>query len=265
MILPTCAGRGLSERLERWKKQHKSGVEDGMLIEIWSDVVCPWCYVGKRRLESALATFEHAEEVEVRWRSFQLDPAAPRSRPDDAPGTAERLSRKYGVGIEQARAMNDRVTSLAAAEGLEFRLDHARGTNTLDAHRLLHEAAAHGLQDALKERLLRAYFTGGERIDDPEVLARVATEAGLDAETVTVVLSSDEHADAVRADQDEARALGATGVPFAVVDRRYGVSGAQPVEVFTAALERAWADRAPVTVLSGAVGAGGEACGPHGC
>ena len=237
-----------------------------MLIEIWSDVVCPWCYVGKRRLESALAAFEHADEVEIRWRSFQLDPTAPRSGADDPPGTAGRLSRKYGVDLEQAQAMNDRVSSMAAAEGLDFHLDRARGTNTADAHRLLHEAAAHGLQGALKERLLHAYFTEGERIDDRDVLTRLSIESGLEAATVSRVLESGEHGDAVRADQNEAHALGATGVPFTVVDRRYGVSGAQPVEVFTAALERAWANRAPVTVLSGAVaGADGEACGPDGC
>ena len=213
-----------------------------MLIEIWSDVVCPWCYIGKRRLEQAVDAFPHRDDVEVRWRSFQLDPTAPVSSSDDAPGTAERLAVKYGVDLQQAHAMNARMSEVAAGEGLEYHLDQARGTSSLDAHRLLHEAAEHGLQDALKERLLKAYLSEGERIDDAAVLARLATEAGLDPDVVARVLGSDAHTGAVRGDQDEARVLGITGVPFVVVDRRYGVSGAQPVEVFATALERAWAD-----------------------
>lgn len=214
-----------------------------MRVDIWSDVVCPWCYIGKRRLEAALSNFEHADEVRLTWRSFQLDPSAAPSIPDDAPGTAARLAAKYGVDLAQAQAMNARVTSVAAGDGLDFRLDSARSSNSLDAHRLLHEAAAHRLQAALKERLLRGYFTEGERIDDHDTLLRLATEAGLDGPRVTAVLDSDLHADAVRADQTEAAALGVTGVPFVVVDWRYGVSGAQPVEVFVSALEEAWASR----------------------
>ena len=237
-----------------------------MLVEIWSDVVCPWCYIGKRRLEGALSNFDHADEVRVSWRSFQLDPSAALSRPEDAPGTAERLAAKYGVDLAQARAMNARVTSVAAEEGLAFRLDSARGANTMDAHRLLHEAAAHGLQDSLKERLLRAYFTEGERVDDDETLLRLAKEARLDAATASAVLDGDAHTDAVYADQAEAAALGATGVPFVVVDRRYGVSGAQPVEVFVRALEKAWGERAPSIVQPDGVASGdGETCGPDGC
>lgn len=216
-----------------------------MRLDIWSDVVCPFCYIGKRRVEAALLRFEHADEVRLTWHSFQLDPAAPRSGTNDPPGTARVLAAKYGVDIEQARAMNARVTSMAAGEGLDFRLDSARRGNTLDAHRLLHEAAAHGFQGALKERLLRAYFTEGERIDDRGTLLRLAADAGLDGEVAAAVLDGDRHADAVYADQAEAAALGATGVPFVVLEQRYGITGAQSVEVFLSALERAWAEREP--------------------
>jgi len=235
-----------------------------VLIEIWSDVACPFCYVGKRHLEAALADFDHRDEVEVRWRSFQLDPSAARSTPDDPPGTARLIAAKYGMPLEQAEAMNDRVTAMAAEAGLDFHLDAARQANTLDAHRLLHEAARHGAQDALKERLLRAYFTDGERVDDSTLLTRLAVEAGVPQEATERVLGSGEHADAVQADQSEAAALGATGVPFVVVDRRYGVAGAQPVQVFTRTLEQAWAERVPVVVPAVAA-PGGEVCGPEGC
>jgi predicted DsbA family dithiol-disulfide isomerase len=236
-----------------------------MLIEIWSDVVCPWCYIGKRRLEAALASFPHRDEVEIRWRSFQLDPSAAPSGPDEAPGVAKRLADKYGVSAVQAERMVARVTEAAAGEGLEFHQDQSRGRSTLDAHRVLHAAAAEGseLQDAVKERFLRAYFTEGQRIDDQQVLSRLAVEAGMDAERVAAVLSGDDFTQDVRADQAEAAALGASGVPFFVVDRRIGLSGAQPVEVFTQLLEQGWAERQPVSVLAGSSDA--DACGPDGC
>ena len=240
-----------------------------MLIEIWSDVVCPWCLVGKRRLEAALAEFAHADEVTVRWRSFQLDPSAPVSDPGTPGDHAGHLGEKYGGGREAGLAMIAQMTQVAAGDGLEFRLDRATGRNTADAHRLLHAAGAAGdgyaLQGRLKEKLLQAYMRDGERIDDAAVLSRLATEVGLDPDVVGQVLSSDLYASDVAADQAEAAAMGANGVPFVVLDRRYGVSGAQPVEVFTRALEQAWAEQAPVTVLAGAGGTDAHGCGPDGC
>jgi predicted DsbA family dithiol-disulfide isomerase len=203
-------------------------------VEIWSDVVCPWCYIGKRRFEAALRDFPHP--VEVTWKSFQLDPRAT-SAP--AGGHAEHLAEKYGRSLEQAQQMVDSVTAAAAAEGLAYRLDIARSGNTFDAHRLLHLAKAAGVQDALKERLDRAYFTEGEPVDDPATLARLAVEVGLEADEVADVLATDRYADDVRADIDEAHALGISGVPFFVLDRRYGVSGAQPAELLRQALEQA--------------------------
>ncbi|HEX3005176.1 MAG TPA: DsbA family oxidoreductase [Angustibacter sp.] len=234
---------------------------DALKVEIWSDVVCPWCYIGKRRLEAAVAS--SGVPVEVTWRSFQLDPTAPRESTEDV---ATYLGRKYGGGREAGLAMNERVSQIAAQDGLEYRLDQAQRANTVDAHRLLHLAAEHGLQDALKERLLRAYFTEGRAVGDADVLAALADEVGLPPDRVRAVLASDEYADDVAADQAEAQALGANGVPFFVIDRRYGVSGAQPVELFEQALRQAWSEKRP-TLLSvpGTDGADAEVCGPDGC
>jgi predicted DsbA family dithiol-disulfide isomerase len=208
-----------------------------LAVEIWSDVVCPWCYIGKRRFESALAQFEHRDEVELRWRSFELDPDAPRIA--EVPGP-ERLAAKYGVSLEQARAMNANVTGIAAGEGLEYRLDRTRGGNTFDAHRLIQLAADKGIQDAVKERLMRGYFTEGEPIGDHDALARLTADAGLDPAAARALLAGDAHADSVRADEQLARQLGITAVPFFVLDRRYGVSGAQPAEILLGALQQAW-------------------------
>ncbi|HEY7198564.1 MAG TPA: DsbA family oxidoreductase, partial [Candidatus Dormibacteraeota bacterium] len=190
-----------------------------MKVEIWSDVVCPWCYIGKRRFERALAGFEHRDEVEVRWRSFELDPRAPRESGDEEP--AARLARKYGMTVEQARAAQDRVTGLAAEEGLAYRLDAARPANTFDAHRLLHLAADRGVQAAVKEGLMAAYFTEARPIGDSETLVAVAAGAGLDEAAAREVLAGDAYAEDVAADEREAAALGISGVPFFVLDRRY--------------------------------------------
>jgi predicted DsbA family dithiol-disulfide isomerase len=210
-----------------------------LTVEIWSDVVCPWCYVGKRRFEAALRGFEHRDDVEVTWRSFELDPGAPGERGGTS---AEHLASKYGMSIEQAEAANAQMTALAAQEELEYHLDRTRGGNSFDAHRLIQLGAERGLQDAVKERLMRAYFTEGERIGDREMLVCLATEAGLEPEEARAVLGSDAYGDAVRADEALAHRIGIQGVPYFVLNRRYGVSGAQPAEVLLQALEKAWTD-----------------------
>jgi predicted DsbA family dithiol-disulfide isomerase len=215
----------------------------GVQVEIWSDVVCPWCYVGKRRLESALERFEHGGEVEIVWRSFELDPEAPREREGSA---AEHLARKYGMTPAQVAASWERLTGLAEAEGLEFHLDRARGGSTFDAHRLIHLGAEHGLQGEVKERLLRAYFTESLPVGEPEVLRRLAVEVGLPPGEVAEVLSADGFADAVREDERRARLLGIAGVPFFAIDDRYGVSGAQSADLLLEALTAAWAEQTPV-------------------
>jgi predicted DsbA family dithiol-disulfide isomerase len=235
-------------------------------VEIWSDVVCPWCYIGKRRFEAALARFPHREQVEVVWRSFELDPHAESVRAaGEGPDHADLLAAKYAMSRAQAEAAIGSVTQAAAGEGLDFHLDVSLRSNTFDAHRLIHLAAARGLQGAVKERLMRAYFSEGAPVGDRDTLVRLAAEAGLDAADVKKVLDTDEHADAVRADEAEARALGITGVPFFVVDRSYGVSGAQPADQLLAVLERAWSERAPLTLVGGAGSGTDEACGPDGC
>jgi predicted DsbA family dithiol-disulfide isomerase len=210
-----------------------------MQVEIWSDVVCPWCYIGKRRFESALRRFEHADDVEVVWRSFELDPGAPR---DGSPiDLVDHLAGKYGTDRAGATAMLDRVTEQADGEGLEYHLDRAKRGSSFDAHRLLHAAAAQGKQGAMKERLLRAYFTESVAIADRDELRRLAAEVGVDA----AVLDDDEtYAHAVHADVREARELGVTGVPFFAIDRRYGIGGAQDPDTILQALNQAWAERA---------------------
>ena len=213
-------------------------------IDIWSDIACPWCYIGKRRLEAALARFAHAGEVEIVWRAFELDPSAP-PVVDPEPPYAERLGRKYGTGRAQAEAMMARMTELAAADGLEFRFDRIRPGNTFDAHRLLHLAHARGVQDALKERLLRGYLTEGAAIGDRAALTTLAAEAGLEPAEVTEVLATGEYAAEVRADEALARELGISGVPFFVLGGRLGVSGAQPTELLVQALDKAWAEPPP--------------------
>ena len=235
-----------------------------MKVEIWSDVVCPWCYIGKRRFEAALAQFPHRDSVEVEWKAFELDPttvSAPAGAEIGPRDQATRLAAKYGVDVEQAQAMVDNVTTQAAAEGLDYRLDRAAPANTVDAHQVLHLAGLRGVQDAVKERLLRAYFTEGEAVGDRDTLVRLAAEAGLDADEVRAALDEDRYVGAVRADQAEASALGIRGVPFFVVDRKYGVSGAQPAEVLRQVLDKAWGERSPLIMADGTA----DACGSDGC
>jgi predicted DsbA family dithiol-disulfide isomerase len=207
-------------------------------IEIWSDVVCPWCYIGKRRLEHALNEFEHADEVEITWRSFQLNPDTPKGT---AVPTMEYLARRFGP---QSKAMTGQVAELARAEGLDFDFDAALTVNTLDAHRLLHLANDLGIGDAAKERLLRAHFTEGADLSDRDTLVALLSEVGAEPDRARAVLASREYADAVRDDFEEADRLGANGVPFFVIDRKYGISGAQPAEAFLRALRTAYADEA---------------------
>jgi predicted DsbA family dithiol-disulfide isomerase len=221
--------------------------------------VCPWCYIGKRRFEQALAAFPHADSVEVVWRSFELDAQAPA---EPVGNYAVRLAEKYGCSLERAQEMLDTMTAAGAEDGLDLRFDIAVGGNTFDAHRLLHWAGERGLQGDLKERLLRATFHEGEPIGDRAALVRLAAEVGLDAVEASQVLSSDRYSAAVRSDQAQAQAYGISGVPFFVVDEKFGVSGAQPADVLRQVLEQAWADRPVQLVTTGAAAPGcdGDAC-----
>jgi predicted DsbA family dithiol-disulfide isomerase len=234
-------------------------LDGSVLVEIWSDVVCPWCYIGKRRFEAALEGFEHKDEVEIVWRSFELDPRAPQERHGSY---AERLGKKYGMSPERAMNTLEHMTNVAAEEGLDFDFARSRAGNSFDAHRLLHFAGTRGAQGALKERLLRAYFSEGEAIGLPEVLHRLAVDVGLDADEVATVLAGDDFADHVRADEEAAEELGISGVPFFLVGRKFAVSGAQDTAVFAHALERAWAKNHPVIEV---IADGGEACDDGSC
>ncbi len=228
-------------------------------IDVWSDIACPWCYVGKRRLEAALAQFPHRDAVDVVWRSFELDPSAPRDL-GATPSYAARLARKYGCGVAEAELMIRRMTETAAADGLDFHFERIRPGNTFDAHRLLHLAHEHGRQGALKERLFRAYLTEGESIGDQATLVRLASEVGLAADEAREVLAGDAFAREVRVDEAEARQLGIRGVPFFLLAGRDAISGAHPSEALLAALNIAWAANQALEAA-----APGAVCGPDGC
>jgi predicted DsbA family dithiol-disulfide isomerase len=226
-----------------------------VLVEIWSDIVCPWCYIGKRRFEAALARFEHADRVEVRWRSFELDPTAPFRRSGTMAG---HLAAKYGMSVEQAAARLADMDRLAAAEGLRYDLARTQGGNTFAAHRLVHLGYARdgATGAAVKEALLHAYFEDLEPVSEPEVLVRVGVAAGLDRDEVAGVVEGDRFAAEVRADEAEAAALGCTGVPFFVFDRRFAVSGAQDADTFLLTLQRAWERSHPPLEAVGEVAEG---------
>ena len=242
-----------------------------MKIEIWSDIACPWCYIGKRRFEDALDGFAHSDDVDVQWRSFQLDP----SLPDHFDGTeTEYLSQMKGMPAAQVRQMFDHVTEQAAGVGLNYDFDSIVVANSFTAHRFLHFAKTRGLMSEAKEMLLSGHFEQGRDIGDVDYLAEVGSEIGLDPDEVRRILATDEFSDEVRADISEARSLGANGVPFFVIDRKYGISGAQPAEVFSQALETAWDEGRKLTVLAGTPQSAddstedfsvGAACGPDGC
>ena len=219
-------------------------MSEPLSVQIWSDVQCPWCYIGKRKFEAALAELAadpEAPQVEVVYRSFELAP----DTPVDFEGTpVDYLSQRKGIAPEQARAMIDRVSGIAESVGLDYRYDDIHQTNTVLAHELLHFAKAHGKQLELKERLLRAYFTEGRHLGRADDLAELAAEVGLDRDAAATALAEHSHLAEVKADMAQAVAYGIQGVPFFVIDDRYGISGAQETAHFVAALRQAAAERA---------------------
>lgn len=231
-----------------------------MKVEIWSDVVCPFCYVGKRKFENALGQFAHRAEVQIEWKSFQL-------MPDFVPTPGESihasLARKKGVSEAEGRQMGDRMTLIAKEVGLDYDFDKTIPANTFLAHQLLHFGAHHGQQGALKERLMAAYYLEGQDLNAVDTLVRLAAEIGLDAAEARRELLAGTYAHAVRRDAYEAQQIQVRGVPFFVFEDKYAVSGAQPSEVFAEVLATVWAEAQPQTqpVLL----ADGPACGPDGC
>ncbi|MFI7287939.1 DsbA family oxidoreductase [Streptomyces anulatus] len=232
-----------------------------MRVEIWSDIACPWCYIGKARFEKGLAEFAHRDEVEVVHRSFELDPSRAKG---DTGLVIDMLAEKYGRSREEAASMEANVAANAQAEGLGYRTEGRDHGSTFDLHRLLHLAKARGRQDELLTLAYRANFAEERSVFDDEVLLALAVEAGLDADEARAVLADPEaYADDVRTDEREAAELGANAVPFFVLDRRYGISGGQPSEVFVQALEQAWKDR-PATALTAVGGEAAAACDADG-
>jgi predicted DsbA family dithiol-disulfide isomerase len=204
-------------------------------IEIWSDILCPFFYIGKRRFQAALDAFPQKDLFTVTWRSFELDSQAQR---DYDLSIHELLAKKYGRSLEWAKEMNANMEEQGRQLGLDFHMDRIVPTNSFDAHRLMHLGKSLGLQDAVSEKLFAAYFTEGRHIGKKETLLAIATEAGLDPSRAKAMLDSDEFSDAVRQDEDEAQLFGLTGVPAFVLNRKYLISGAQPTEVFTEALQK---------------------------
>lgn len=233
-----------------------------MKVEIWSDVMCPFCYIGKRKFERALEQFPDKKDVQVIWKSFQLDPTL---KTDPTKSVSQLLAEKKGWSFEQSKQMNDHVTNLAKEVGLTYHFDKAVVANSFDAHRLSHLAARHNLQDAAEERLFAAYFTEGENTADHETLVRLGTDIGLDADEVRHMLASDQYGDDVHRDMIQAQKLGARGVPFFVLSGKYAVSGAQESKTFSQALDKSWQEwrketqNAPIHLADGAT------CGPDGC
>ncbi|GHD00024.1 DsbA family oxidoreductase [Zhihengliuella salsuginis] len=237
---------------------------DRLSVDIWSDIACPWCYIGKRRFESALDSLPFKDRVDITWHSYQLDP----NLPAHYEGTElDYLAERKGMAREQVAQMFEHVAGQAAAEGLHYDFDSLKVANSFTAHRVLHLAAEHGRAGELKEALLSAHFEHGRDIGEREVLVDLATRAGVARDDVVRVLDSDEHAESVRQDVAAAQRIGVTGVPFFVLNMKYGVSGAQPVEVFAQALTRAHDELSPLTMVGAEAGGGedGAACGPDGC
>ena len=232
-----------------------------MKVEIWSDVVCPFCYIGKRKFENALQNFTHRDEVEVVWHSFELTPDF---QPIPGESIHASLAKKKGVSVEEGRKMNDYMTTAAKEVGLAYDFDRTIPANTFLAHQLIHLGAHHGRQDATKERLMAAYYLEGQNIGDLDTLVKLGTEIGLDATEIRAALTAGTYAEAVRLDEYHAQQINVRGVPFFVFEDKYAVSGAQPSELFSEVLEKVWdelkpAKSAPVLI------ADGPACGPDGC
>lgn len=232
-----------------------------MKVEIWSDVMCPFCYVGKKNFENALVQLSFKDKIEVEWKSFQLDPDLPVEGLDMS--TAAYLAKRKGMPEQQIQGMMDNLQHAGQAVGIDFKQDQSIPVNTIRAHRLIHFAQSHGKGNEMEEALFFAHFTAGKNVGDIEVLVSLAEQVGLNAAEVRAFLATDEQIDEVTADITEARALGISGVPFFVLDRKYGVSGAQPTEAFVEALTQAFQESQPQFEMKGNSDAG--ACGPEGC
>lgn len=232
-----------------------------MKIEIWSDIACPFCYIGKRKIEKAIAKFPQGDKLEIEWKSFMLNPDQI-TQPEKS--SQEYLAEVKGWSLEQTKEITANVSNMAAQEGLEYRLDKTVVANTKKAHRILHLAKTAGLGDEMKESLLKAYFTDTLNIDDDAILRDLGTKLGLEEKSILEVLSTDKFKNEVDQDIYESRQLGVKGVPFFVLDRKFGISGAQPDEVFDQTLEKAWSEYEKTNPVLNMAEGDGEACGVDG-
>lgn len=214
-------------------------MKNQLKIQIWSDVMCPFCYIGKRKLEEALEHFENKDAITIEWKSFQLDPLT-KYQPGDT--TVDRLAKKYARDSNWAMTMIENVTQQAKSVGLDYHFEKLILANTLNAHRLSHLAKKYNLGNAFEELLFKAHFTQGLNIDDKATLTQIALEAGLQTEEIEAVLNSDAYINEVEQEMNEAQSLGVNSVPFFVFDGRYAVTGAQAPEVFLNTLQKAWED-----------------------
>jgi predicted DsbA family dithiol-disulfide isomerase len=237
-------------------------MENKLKVQIWSDIMCPFCYIGKRRIEEALQNFEHKEAVDIEWKSYQLDASFVASPEDNM---VEHLAEKYRKDNEWAQNMLDNMTQNAKTAGLDFHFEKAILANSFNAHRLLHLAKKYNLANDLEELLFKAYLTEGKNVNDLETLSKLGIEVGLDAETIAQVLNSDTYGTEVQQDQEEANAIGVQGVPFFVLDNKYAISGAQPAAAFLETLEKVWEEGKFETKPTLLNTTDGNSCGIDGC
>lgn len=237
-------------------------MENTLKIQIWSDVMCPYCYIGKRRIEEALTQFKHKDTVEIEWKSFQLDANFVASADEDM---AEHLAQKYHKSREWAQEMLSNMTENAKNSGLDFHFEKAILANSYNSHRLLHLAKEHNVGDSLKELLFKAYLTDGKDVNDLETLSQLGQKVGLSKEIVEATLHSDQYGDAVKNDIAVAQKIGVQGVPFFVFDNKYAVSGAQHVETFVKTLDKVWEEGNFASKLTMLNSETGDNCGIDGC
>jgi len=237
-------------------------MENKLKIQIWSDIMCPYCYIGKRRIEGALEQFEHKNAVEIEWKSFQLDSNFIASEDDDM---AEHLATKYQKDKQWAQEMMDSMTENAKNSGLDFHFEKAVMANSFNAHRLLHLAKKHNLSNELEELLFKAYLTDGKNVNDLPTLTELGLQVGLEINEIEAVLNSDAYAKEVKEDILEAQSIGVQGVPFFVLDNKYAVSGAQHVETFVKTLEKVWEEGNFVSKPTLLNTTDGDSCGIDGC
>jgi predicted DsbA family dithiol-disulfide isomerase len=231
-------------------------------IQIWSDVMCPFCYIGKRKIEEAISQFENKELVTIEWKSFQLDPT---STSQPGTNTIDYLAKKYNRDREWSIAMHDSVTQQAKAVGLDYHFEKLILANSLNAHRLSHLAKKHNLGNAFEELLFKAHFTEGKDVDDKAILTQLAIEVGLEKEEIESVFNSDIYTKEVIQDQEEAQAIGVTGVPFFVFDNKYSISGAQTTDVFLKTLEKSWEEVKLSSSIKNQNTTDENSCGIDGC